>query len=92
MSKDNSITLKQYIEARGVHNVAALCRVTSAAVYAWSKMQTPPVPLCAYLMIEDSIGMLSFNSIYGQYIHANFKLVSDHRAKDFRPTQNPQEF
>jgi len=92
MSKDNSITLKQYIDARGVHTVAALCRVTTAAVYAWAKMQTPPVPLLAYLMIEDSMGMLSFNSIYGQYIHHNYKLVTDHKAKDFTVNQSQQEF
>ncbi len=77
------VTLKQYIDTRGVGAVAALCRVTNATVYGWAKSKYAPNPLHAHLMIDDSMGMLSYNSIYTTYILENFELVTTHRAKNF---------
>lgn len=77
------VTLKQYVETRGVHKVAALCRVTTQTVYNWVNFTTYPDPFLAYLMISDSMAMLTYESIYKNYVMANFGEISKHKVKDF---------
>lgn len=83
MSRKEPISIAQYIDARGVHTVSALCRVTPQTVYNWRAKTNAPKPLYAHLMIEDSMHMLSYDSIYSEYIMQNFQQVSEHRALPF---------
>lgn len=78
-----AVSLQQYIETRGVHKVAALCRVTTQTVYNWQNNQTPPDAFMCYLMIEDSMSMLTYDSILNPYVLANFEKISEHKAKGF---------
>lgn len=78
-----SITLKNYVDTRGVNQVAALCRVTTATVYNWLAHTTPPQPLKAHLMIQDSMCMLTYDSIYSAYMAANHDLILEHNKRNF---------
>jgi hypothetical protein len=82
MSK--GITLQNYIATRGVNQVATLCRVTPQTVYNWVNMGTCPDPFMCKLMIDDSMGMLSFNAILEPYVHFNYEVIAKHKLTDFK--------
>ena len=78
------VNLKQYVDTRGVNQVAELCRVTPQTVYNWVNMQTYPGPFMCKLMIDDSMNMLTFNSIYEAYVLHNYEVVVKHKMSDFK--------
>lgn len=78
-----AITIQDYVEQRGVNKVAALCRVTPQTVYNWINHAHSPDPFMCHIIIEDSMNMLSFDSIMSAYVHHNYDRITEHKSKDF---------
>lgn len=61
-------TLAKYIEHKGIGQVAKDAGVTEAAVSQWKRMVAVPRPELAGLLIEQTNGLLSYESIYAPYV------------------------
>ncbi len=77
-----AITVKDYVTQRGVLPVAHIASVTPATVYNWINKTAYPDPFTAALLIEDSMKLLSYDSIYGQYVEAH-----PHKLKTLKARQ-----
>lgn len=68
----NKVNLVTYIQGLGAPKVARAIGVEVATVYYWAQYKTCPRPIQAAKLIEISLGLLSWESIYQPYIdHIN---------------------
>lgn len=67
----NKITLPQFIDGLGAGKVAGLIGVDPATVRYWRNFVNCPRPESAAKLIELSLGLLSWESIYQPYIDHN---------------------
>lgn len=65
------VTLVQYIQALGAPKVARTLGVEPSTVYYWAQYKSVPAPKTAAKLIEISLGLLSWESIYQPYIDNN---------------------
>ena len=64
-------TLKEYIEHKGVHQVARETGVEASTVSAWKNFKAAPRPHLAHLLIETTNRLLTWEGIYQPFVDAN---------------------
>lgn len=64
-------TLREYIEHKGVNQVAREVGVEGAAVSKWFNLKGTPRPHLAHLLIRMTNGLLSWEGIYQPFVDAN---------------------
>lgn len=64
-------TLKEYIEIKGVNQVARECGVEPATVTAWKSFKSSPRPHVAHLLIRTTNDLLTWESIYQPFVDHN---------------------
>ena len=62
------ITLPQFIDSVGAAKVARLLNISVQTVCFWREFHSCPRPETAKKLIEISLGMLSWQSIYEPYV------------------------
>jgi len=65
------MNIVEYIEAMGVDRVSLLADVTRQTVYNWRALKICPQPENAFILIIESRGMLTWESIYQPYFDLN---------------------
>ncbi len=64
-------TLSQYIEIKGVHQVAREMGVEPPTVSAWKLLKAPPRPHHADRLIKATNNLLTWEGIYQPYVDHN---------------------
>lgn len=64
-------TLQQYIEHKGVHQVAREMGVEAQSVSAWKNFKAVPRPHHGARLIELTNGLLTWASIYQPFVEHN---------------------
>lgn len=62
------MTLQEYIDGRGAHQVAKILRVQPSTVSHWYNFKTVPRPEQMKKMITDSSGFLTYDGIIEPYL------------------------
>lgn len=64
-------TLQEFIEHKGVNQVARDAGVESTTVSHWKSFRSAPRPHVAYKLIQMTSGLLTWEGIYMPYLNHN---------------------